>query len=140
MSEVEKICEFCEYEYEDPEGTHCRHCIHNAVENFKRKRYSKEYCKWIPFKQRELDEEEKEYYGDDIKYMLDCRLPEEDEEILVTYRFKDELYVDHDIFLRDGSECYLDSGREFITEAIAWMPKPEPYKEAEQKLAEMKGE
>ena len=83
---------------------------------------------WIPFTQRELDEEEKEYYGDEIKYMLDCKLPEEDEEILVTYKWKNEFYVGNDTFLRDGSECYLDSGREFITEAIAWMPLPAPYK------------
>lgn len=83
---------------------------------------------WIPFTQRELDEEEKEYYGDEIKYMLDCKLPEEDEEILVTYKWKDEFYVGNDTFLRYGSACYLDSSREFITEAIAWKPLPEPFK------------
>lgn len=32
--ESEKTCENCEYEYEDMEGTHCRHCIHNAEEHF----------------------------------------------------------------------------------------------------------
>ena len=37
MSEVEKTCENCEYEHEDIEGTHCRHCIHNAIECFKQK-------------------------------------------------------------------------------------------------------
>lgn len=37
MSEVEKTCENCEYELEDPEGTHCRHCIHSAEEHFKLK-------------------------------------------------------------------------------------------------------
>ena len=37
MSEIEKTCENCEYEYEDIEGTHCRHCIHNAEEHFKLK-------------------------------------------------------------------------------------------------------
>lgn len=39
MSEVEKTCENCEYEHEDTEGTHCRHCIHNAEEKFKQKAY-----------------------------------------------------------------------------------------------------
>lgn len=84
---------------------------------------------WIPFEQREADEEEKEYwlenYGQEIEYMLCCKLPDEDEEILVTYANGN---VGEDIFLRDGYECYLDSGKEFITEAIAWMPKPQPYK------------
>ena len=37
MTEVEKTCENCEYELEDIEGTHCRHCIHNAIEQFKPK-------------------------------------------------------------------------------------------------------
>ena len=37
MSEIEKTCENCEYELEDTEGTHCRHCIHNARENFEPK-------------------------------------------------------------------------------------------------------
>ena len=37
MSEIEKTCENCEYEHEDLEGTHCRHCIHNAEEHFKQK-------------------------------------------------------------------------------------------------------
>jgi len=41
MSEVGKTCSNCEYEHEDIEGTHCRHCIHNAIENFKEKGTSK---------------------------------------------------------------------------------------------------
>ena len=84
---------------------------------------------WIPFEQREADEEEKEYwlenYGQEIEYMLCGRLPDEDEEIIVTYS---NGYVSEDIFLRDGVDCYLDSGNELVTEAIAWMPKPQPYK------------
>ena len=84
---------------------------------------------WIPFEQREADEEEKahflEHYGYELEYMLCGRLPDEDEEILVTYS---NGCVSEDIFLRDGKECYLDSGNELVTEAIAWMPKPQPYK------------
>ena len=34
---LEKTCENCEYEHEDMEGTHCRHCIHSAEEHFKPK-------------------------------------------------------------------------------------------------------
>lgn len=41
--ELEKTCENCEYENEDMEGTHCRHCIHNAEEHFEPKTcYAKE--------------------------------------------------------------------------------------------------
>lgn len=81
---------------------------------------------WIPFAQREMTEDEKKSFGD-FNFMLDCPLPDEDEEILITYKFKGELYVDVDTFMRDGSECYLDSGRDFVTEAVAWRKKPEPY-------------
>ena len=82
---------------------------------------------WIPFKQREADVEEKEIFG--CETMLDCKLPEDGEEIFVTHKFKDKLYVCGDTFMRDGSECYLESGLEFVSEAIAWQPLPEPYKE-----------
>jgi hypothetical protein len=78
---------------------------------------------WIPFEEKEADEDEREEYG--CEYILCNKLPDEDEEILVTY-FSG--HVGEDTFLRDGYECYLDSGMEFITEAIAWMPKPKPYK------------
>ena len=38
MAEVlEKTCENCEYEHEDIEGSHFRHCIHNAEEHFEPK-------------------------------------------------------------------------------------------------------
>ena len=36
MSKI-ATCENCRYEYEDMEGTHCRHCIHNAEECFEPK-------------------------------------------------------------------------------------------------------
>ena len=37
MTEIEKTCENCRYEFEDMEGVHCRHCIHNAEEHFEPK-------------------------------------------------------------------------------------------------------
>ena len=83
---------------------------------------------WIPFTQREMTEDEKEYCETEEGYMLDCPLPDEDEEILVTYA---NGYVDVDIFMRDGNECYLDSGNELVTEAIAWRKKPAPYQKGE---------
>ena len=39
---------------------------------------------WIPFVQREMTEDEKESFVD-LNFMLDCQLPDEDEEILITY-------------------------------------------------------
>ena len=80
--------------------------------------------KWIPFEERETDAEEKEMYRCDM--MLTGKLPDEDEEILVTYASG---YVGSDVFLREGCECYLDSGAAFVTEAVAWMSLPDPYKE-----------
>jgi hypothetical protein len=35
--EIIKTCENCKYEFEDYEGEHCRHCIHNAEEHFELK-------------------------------------------------------------------------------------------------------
>lgn len=78
---------------------------------------------WIPFEVREADEEDKETY-EGVEFMLCGKLPEEDEEILVTYK---NGYVDIDTFLREGYECYLDSGCDFVTEAVAWMSKPKGY-------------
>ena len=80
--------------------------------------------KWIPFECREADEEEKEVYG--CKEVLCCKMPDEDEEILVSYAYG---YVDQDILLCDETGYYLESGSDFMTEAVAWMPLPQPYRE-----------
>ena len=65
--------------------------------------------KWIPFT-----------FNEDG---LNCRLPDEDEEILVSSKYG----VWIDIFVRDEHGYYLDSERDF--KGLAWMPLPEPYKE-----------
>lgn len=72
---------------------------------------------WIPFKS-EYDD----YYKLD---MLQGKLPDEGEEIIVT----DGKTVWCDTFVRDGTECFLDSGNEFIREVVAWQSLPTPYKE-----------
>lgn len=69
---------------------------------------------WIPFT-FEYDKELK-------KEILNCQLPDEDEEILVS----DGHHVWLDIFMRDYDECYLESNDDF--KGLAWMPLPEPYK------------
>lgn len=71
---------------------------------------------WIPFTV-EYDEERQEE-------ILQGKLPEEDEDILVT----DGKTVWEDTFIHDGEECWLDSNIDLVDTAIAWMPLPEPYK------------
>jgi len=88
--------------------------------------YDIEYSSWIPVKFRPLtDEEQKEY--PDYCYMADCLMPDDGEEILVSIKYgrieKDECRFD------DG--YYLDSGYDWQTDIVAWMPLPKPYKPQE---------
>lgn len=80
--------------------------------------------RWIPVKFRPLTEEEQEEYPD-YCYMADCPMPDDGEEILVTTTHG---YVNKDISYFDDGFC-LDSGYDWQTDVIAWMPLPEPYKE-----------
>jgi hypothetical protein len=81
--------------------------------------------KWIPFKTRPLTKEEKEEYPE-WDSILDCELPEDGQEILVTIKNRNHEPVQYDEFYKDDG-CYLDSGYEIGTEATAWMPLPEPW-------------
>lgn len=78
---------------------------------------------WIPVKFRPLTDEEQEEYPD-YCYMADCLMPDDGEEILVSTKYgrveKDECRFD------DG--YYLDSGYDWQTDIVAWMPLPESYK------------
>ena len=81
--------------------------------------------KWIPFHKRELTEEEQEMYPE-WSYYLDCELPEDGEEILIS---SPTWGVYKDTFNNEGSDgCYLE-GDEEIDDGMAWMPLPKPYKE-----------
>lgn len=79
--------------------------------------------RWIPVKFRPLTDEEKDEYPD-YCYMADCPMPDDGEEILVCTMYggveKDECIFE------DG--FYLDSGYDWQTDILAWMPLPEPYK------------
>lgn len=79
---------------------------------------------WIPFTERKLTTEEKEEMNTEYDYILDCKLPDNDEEILVCSKFG---HVFLDTFINDCDGCYLDSGYDFIEDALAWMPLPAPY-------------
>lgn len=83
---------------------------------------------WIPFQIRPLDEEEKEKFPD-WDSILCGNLPDDGQKILVSIKYGEREYVINDEFYYSGyGECYLDSGYDFVTEAVAWMPLPEPWK------------
>lgn len=81
---------------------------------------------WIPVKYHQISEKERaeESILKDIHYMLDCKMPDDGQEILVTNgetTWQDTSFIDCDGY-------YLDSNYDWI-EITAWRPFPEPYKE-----------
>lgn len=86
--------------------------------------------RWIPVKWHEISEEEREReeYPEEWLTMLDCLMPNDAEEILVTIKSsRGVLYVEKDIcYVDDGYS--LDSGSDWIDDVVAWMPLPQPYK------------
>ena len=63
--------------------------------------------------------------------ILDCKLPDDGQRILVNVSVGGHESVQYDEFYTDDGS-YLDSGYEIGTEATAWMPLPEPYMGGEQ--------
>lgn len=82
--------------------------------------------RWISFNTRPLTEEETEDYPE-WDCILDCKLPDDGQKILVSINVRGHESVQCDEFFTDDGS-YLDSGYEIGTEAVAWMPLPEPYK------------
>ena len=81
---------------------------------------------WTPVKYHQMSEKEREEecISKNIQYMLDCKMPDDGQEILVTNgesTWQDTSFIDCDGY-------YLDSGYDWI-EITAWQPLPEPYKE-----------
>lgn len=81
---------------------------------------------WIPVKYHKISEKERaeESISNDIQYMLDCKMPDDEQEILVTNgetTWQDTSFIDCDGY-------YLDSNYDWI-EITAWRPLPDPYKE-----------
>ena len=82
---------------------------------------------WIPIRLRDTTEDD----GIDMESnpkILDCMLPEDGEEVLVSCKSG---YVDKDTFYNDDG-CYFDSGRD-LDDVLAWQPLPMGYKAGEQK-------
>ena len=86
---------------------------------------------WIPFKTRSLTEEEKEEHPE-WDCILDCILPDDGQAILVSINLRGHERVQYDEFYTDDGS-YLDSGYEIGSEATAWQPLPEPYREEGEK-------
>ena len=83
----------------------------------------------IPFKTRPLTKEEKEEHPE-WDGILDCKLPDDGQRILVNVSVRGHESVQYDEFYTDTDDGnYLYSGYEIGTEATAWMPLPEPYRE-----------
>lgn len=81
---------------------------------------------WIPVKYHQISEKERaeESISTDIQYMLDCKMPDDGQEILVTNgetTWQDTSFIDCDGY-------YLDSNYDWI-DITAWRPLPKPYKE-----------
>ena len=104
--------------------------IHKMWKQIKQLSSAQPDQRWIPFKTRPLTKEEKEDYPewDDI---LDCKLPDDGQRILVSVSVRGHESVQYDEFYTDDGS-YLDSGYEIGTEATAWMPLPEPYREEQE--------
>lgn len=85
--------------------------------------------KWIPVSWHEITEEERAEngYPKDWDVFIDCEMPSDEEEILVTTRYG---RVEKDVCYEDG-EFSLDSGYDWVDDIVAWQPLPEPYKESE---------
>lgn len=85
----------------------------------------KENNSWIPVKYHQISEKERaeESISNDIQYMLDGKMPDDGQEILVTNgetTWQDTSFIDCDGY-------YLDSNYDWI-DITAWRPLPDPYK------------
>lgn len=82
--------------------------------------------RWIPMTTRPMAEEEREYYrewsGVEEAMIFDCPLPDDGQEVLVSWGGM----VGVDVFVNDCDGCYFEGVD--IDYVQAWMPLPEPYK------------
>ena len=83
--------------------------------------------RWIPFKTRPLTEEEQDEHPE-WDCILDCKLPDDGQVILVSINPRGHERVQYDEFYTDDGS-FLDCGYAIGAEASAWMPLPEPYRE-----------
>ena len=72
-------------------------------------------------------------HDEDVQHWIPCseRLPEDEQNVLVTYKTTDKIHPCQ--YHADGSKnpwySYIDQCRAHMNVVLAWMPLPEPYKE-----------
>ena len=89
---------------------------------------------WIPVRMRPMDSEERAYWSEHLDFelsdedavMFDCKMPDDGQEILVSYR----KWVCMDKCEVDGG-CYGLEGNGDWDGVIAWMPLPAPWEGGE---------
>jgi hypothetical protein len=82
--------------------------------------------RWRQFRCRKTTEDDCSSFD----YIMECELPEDGQEILITVNNNGHEPVQMDTFFGGGGEeCALDSGYDLCDEAVAWRPLPEPYQE-----------
>lgn len=88
---------------------------------------------WIPVKWHTItdEERERESYPKEWVNHVDCVMPEDGQEILVTVKGRNgDRWVEKDTnYIDDG--FYLDSGYDWVEDVVAWCELPEPYKESQ---------
>ena len=79
---------------------------------------------WIPVTYHVATDEEREEMclPDGIAYILDCPMPDDEQEIIVC----NERYVWTDTCMIDEGYS-LDSGNDWCGDVVAWMPMPKKY-------------
>lgn len=84
---------------------------------------------WIPFVKRPLTEEEQRNHPDWC-FILDGKVPDDDQEILLyrPWRNKDGYIIEIDRYMDNGDTVYLEGAMD-IENGMYWMPLPEPPKE-----------
>ena len=85
---------------------------------------------WIPVTYHVATDEEREEMclSHDIAYILDCPMPDDEQEIIVC----NERYVWTDTCMIDEGYS-LDSGNDWCGDVVAWMPMPKKYEPKKQK-------
>lgn len=81
---------------------------------------------WIEIKYHEATEKDKQLYGDECKFVWDCPLPNNMEEVLITDQCG-ELGI-AEFCIGEGSYFWPYDD---IDDVVAWMPLPEPFEREE---------
>ena len=144
IKHAEEVADFCEdsaskYDMTDAfesymacEDGKCASEHRQLAEWLKELKEIREQTRWILVKWHiKTEVEEYEQYPEGA-VMLDCPMPEEKEEVLITIKGKNgQVWVEKDVALKDEEGWYTDGGYDWVDDIIAWMPLPNPYRGGE---------